>query len=108
MFICPHCGEPIPDDAQVCPFCGSDDETGWNPDAEYLSVELPEEEEGNEGQPSGEGLSTPFAVFLIFTALLGFVALLGFRAVASPYGIFACLFVVVLVAWGIRRRQRRA
>ena len=46
MFICPNCGEEIYNDsARVCPHCGSDHETGWNPDADYLSVELPEDED---------------------------------------------------------------
>ncbi len=41
---CPFCGEPIDLDATFCQHCGSDAETGWNPDSEYESVELPEEE----------------------------------------------------------------
>ena len=44
MDTCPHCGEHLNRDAQSCPHCGSDFETGWNPDAEYYSVEIPEEE----------------------------------------------------------------
>lgn len=44
MDICPHCGESVPDRAQACPYCGSDFETGWNPDADHLSVELPEDD----------------------------------------------------------------
>jgi len=42
MEACPHCGEPVPPAAAACPHCGSDAETGWNPDAEYLGLELPE------------------------------------------------------------------
>ena len=45
MDYCPHCGEPITDDAPSCPHCGSDNETGWNPEAEYLSVDLPDDED---------------------------------------------------------------
>ncbi len=42
---CPFCGEPIDVDADFCPHCGSDAETGWNPDADYESLELPEDDE---------------------------------------------------------------
>jgi len=41
---CPHCGEPVEEGATFCRHCGSDAETGWNPDAEYESIELPEDE----------------------------------------------------------------
>ncbi|HLU47885.1 MAG TPA: zinc ribbon domain-containing protein [Planctomycetota bacterium] len=51
---CPNCGEPISSDARVCPFCGSDEETGWHPDADYYGVELPEDDffSSEEGPPS--------------------------------------------------------
>jgi len=51
---CPFCGEPIDSDAESCPHCGSDAETGWNPDAEYLSLELPEDDAEEEAQPPEE------------------------------------------------------
>lgn len=45
MFFCPNCYEAIDnDDAQVCPHCGSDAETGWKSDADDHSIELPEDE----------------------------------------------------------------
>ena len=42
MEPCPHCGELIAEDATRCQHCGSDEETGWNRDIEYHSIELPE------------------------------------------------------------------
>ena len=42
---CPFCGEPIEADAQSCPHCGSDAETGWKGDLDYWSTEVPEEDE---------------------------------------------------------------
>ena len=41
---CPYCGELIDAEATFCKHCGNDAETGWNPDADYESLELPEEE----------------------------------------------------------------
>jgi hypothetical protein len=34
-FPCPHCGEYIKKNALACPFCGSDEKTGWS-DQTYL------------------------------------------------------------------------
>jgi hypothetical protein len=45
MNECPHCGESLDREAQSCPYCGSDFETGWNPDADYLSVDLPDDDD---------------------------------------------------------------
>ncbi len=42
MNVCPHCGNELPSNASCCRACGSDAETGWNPDIDYHSVELPE------------------------------------------------------------------
>ena len=39
------CFAPWRPEAESCPHCGSDFETGWNPDADYYSLELPSEEE---------------------------------------------------------------
>lgn len=44
-FVCPHCGEELPGDAQFCPACGSDADTGWSDMAEYAGLDLPDEEE---------------------------------------------------------------
>ena len=54
MEQCPHCGEPIAEDATFCRHCGSDAETGWNPDADYYSMELPEEDEEEEKERQHE------------------------------------------------------
>jgi|WetSurMetagenome_2_1015567.scaffolds.fasta_scaffold535367_1 hypothetical protein len=44
-YCCPHCGEEIGIDAKACPFCGSDENTGWS-EATYLDgIELPAEDE---------------------------------------------------------------
>ena len=67
MFLCPQCGEPVADDAHACPHCGSDAETGWNPDADYLSVELPEEDEPDTPSPK-PGPSGAFIVLLLVVA----------------------------------------
>ena len=51
MDECPHCGEPIEEDATFCRHCGSDEETGWSPDVDYYSVELPEDDDELEPLP---------------------------------------------------------
>lgn len=47
-FSCPHCGATVRDGALACPDCGSDASTGWSPDADVESVDLPETELGEE------------------------------------------------------------
>ena len=47
MFGCPNCGEPVENDAAFCAHCGSDAETGWHPDAEYQSLDLPDFEDND-------------------------------------------------------------
>ena len=40
---CPHCGEQIKKNARACPFCGSDEQTGWS-DRTYLdTIDLEDE-----------------------------------------------------------------
>lgn len=43
MFDCPNCGEPVSDNASFCSHCGSDAETGWKPDVDYYSIEIPDD-----------------------------------------------------------------
>jgi hypothetical protein len=79
---CPHCGEKIKRDARSCRHCGSDDSTGWS-NATYLDgVDLPEEDDYEEGlenegfkAPKGKGgrlamAAVSLVLVLIFLALL--------------------------------------
>ena len=73
MDYCPHCGEKLGANASSCPHCGSDAETGWNPEADYYSVELPEDDtydvhEEAAGRPQAGG-DLPGIVLLGFAAL---------------------------------------
>lgn len=105
MFICPNCGEPVADEAKACPACGSDEETGWNPDADSLSVDLPEDGEANE-EPR-DGVSNAFAAFLIVVGLLGVIALRGMRALGDSFALLGAAVVVVGVLLLVRRAGRR-
>ena len=40
---CPVCGESVPARALACRGCGSCENTGWNEDADYDGLDLPEE-----------------------------------------------------------------
>ncbi len=41
---CPHCGAELPENAKVCPQCGSDEQTGWSEAARTDGLNLPEQE----------------------------------------------------------------
>ncbi len=41
--ICPNCGAEVPPNAQACPECGSDEQTGWSDDARTGGLDLPED-----------------------------------------------------------------
>jgi hypothetical protein len=40
---CPVCGEFVPARALACRGCGSCEKTGWNDDADYDGLDLPDE-----------------------------------------------------------------
>ena len=103
MFVCPNCGELLPDDAKSCPYCGSDEETGWKPDAEFESLELPEEEPP--GPTTHTGLSTAFSVFLLVVAVLGIVAIFGLRALASPWSLLGGLMIAVVILSRLKHKR---
>ena len=44
VFLCPHCGVEVPENARACPGCGSDEKTGWSPVAGYAETEYTEED----------------------------------------------------------------
>ena len=105
MDICPNCGEPIEEDAQACPHCGSDDETGWNPDVEYYSLELPEDDDYGLGGPGDPGAGDGDRVGWTDFALLGLSMVLATVAGWSTYGwtglvptLFLCLCALVYLA----------
>lgn len=104
---CPHCGEPVPDGARSCPHCGSDAETGWDPDAEYDSIELPEEGNGDD-ETAGEerpGISGAFMALLMLVASLGIVVVGGLIGLAAS--LFTLLGVLVIIACIARRPRLR-
>ena len=77
MDECPHCGEPIEEDAESCQHCGSDFETGWKPDTDYYALELPDDDldavdfpQANRGSPweAALGWSLVITAFGVFVA----------------------------------------
>ena len=47
-FVCPNCGSIVPGKAKACPFCGSDEETGWASNAEFSYLDPTFEEDDYE------------------------------------------------------------
>ena len=41
--ICPNCGAEVPPNANACPECGSDEETGWSEQARDDGLDLPDD-----------------------------------------------------------------
>ncbi|HVR75672.1 MAG TPA: zinc ribbon domain-containing protein [Planctomycetota bacterium] len=97
MEECPHCGEPIEEYAESCAHCGSDFETGWKPDVDYFSVDLPEDESSvsqaylqHAPRITWDGIVSWFLVFAS--------AMLFLWAGAKLYQAVFLLFVVPLAA----------
>jgi hypothetical protein len=107
MDECPHCGEPIDENAESCPHCGSDFETGWNPDADYLGLELPEESgELRDEYPSN--LSYLRWEKTLGLTLVGACAILFFWAGGAAYGSALVPFAILLGACGFFSYRRLA
>jgi hypothetical protein len=98
MFECPNCGEPLEDGAESCPHCGSDEETGWNPDVDYYAVELPEDEEEETPPRGGEQPGGRLAGYILL-ALAG-AAFLAAGWLAYGWGaLLALAFLAACIAW---------
>jgi uncharacterized membrane protein YvbJ len=113
MYDCPHCGEPLEEDASSCPYCGSDSETGWKPDVDYYSLELPEDDEEDGAAPEVRPLSPPERVWtyriglaVVTVALIVFV-LLGFQT--YHWGVLLpLLFLAACAVWAQLTSSRNA
>ncbi|MCA8959224.1 MAG: zinc ribbon domain-containing protein [Planctomycetes bacterium] len=109
MTPCPHCGEPVADDAVVCRHCGSDAETGWVDDVDYHSLELPDRDEEPRRRslrPSG-GVGTKIILLVILGGLL--LAWVVPGALRTPVGkalLIAGAFLGTLFA--LREIRRRS
>lgn len=115
MDECPHCGEPIDEEATFCRHCGSDGETGWKPDTDYYAVELPEDEDA-EAEPSEapprwmlkERLRSLLGPALVTAAWVGFVAY-GFSRFRPPVLVLVpAIYLGLAIAVVARLAQRQA
>jgi Flp pilus assembly protein TadB len=115
---CPYCGELIDAEATFCKHCGNDAETGWNPDSDYESVELPEEDDperparaaARDGQASLRNLLGPA---LVVSSWFTFVVVAsshyhppGWVLVPAIY-LAAAIFIVSRLSMRRDRRARR-
>jgi predicted phage tail protein len=111
MDECPHCGEPLEENAVSCPHCGSDFETGWNPDSDYLSLELPDDEPivpGDYPQASAnlgwQGVVAASLVVVSFVVFVGAGALL-YRTAVVPFAIVLGVSVILFFRWLSPRKK---
>jgi len=92
---CPHCGAALRPGAVACRECGSDFETGWSPDVDTASVELPEETPSEARSPA----TRTIAILCVIALLAGVIPLLGGE-------LWQTLLVILVggsVAFGVRR-----
>ncbi len=83
---CIYCGNQIPADANACPYCGSDEETGWSEETYMDGVDLDDgfdyeeaiEREFGEGKKQNLRLTLKGVIALV--VLIAFL-LLVFRIV---------------------------
>ena len=101
MDRCPHCGRALRPDAEACNYCGSDFETGWNPDAEYFGFELPSDDDTysprERAHNAGGGLvwDTVIGVGGIVVAALFFLLAVRADGLNQPTTIVVIAFLVV-------------
>ncbi len=101
MDRCPHCGKTLRPEAESCPYCGSDFETGWNPDADYYNLDLPTDEEEfppREQAPSTSGVLWNTIGGLCTVALAGAFFLVVTQPILAPQNL-VMVVVLVLSLW---------
>lgn len=105
MYPCPHCGEPLADNAVCCRECGSDLETGWNPDVDYYSVEIPDHLLPDESREEPGSISSAIYKALgVCCLILAFLGLGIFRS--QPFlGIFGAVILLVMAVRLFSRSQ---
>lgn len=93
-FICPHCGVDVPYDAEACPECGSDEQTGWSrrPADEPLILYYDEEPSTFDSWIKADWMKKLLTVVSIITVA-------GLLISTVPGGLY--LVVVLLVILGI-------
>ena len=114
MDECPHCGEPIDEDAESCRYCGSDFETGWKPDQDYYAVELPEDDlevvPGYSRDSAAAGWQNLLGASLVAVTGIVFLgaAAYTYRGAVTAFAMLlaACLFV--FYGWVLPGKKTRA
>ena len=77
--VCPNCGEKIKRDAVACRHCGSDDRTGWSEGTYLDGVDLPEDDDYEEGLER-EGFRPPRRGNRLVLAAVSLLLILLFAA----------------------------
>ena len=96
-FNCPICGTKVSITAKCCPECGSDYQTGWSEEAQYIHL-LPDRNDDDVTNKSGQILSfswfKKWGLFIVLVMIAGFitVALDSFFALLALVGILILYF----------------
>ena len=78
--LCPHCGEEIARKAKACPYCGSDESTGWSENTYLDGIDLPDEESYKEAYANEFGKDVQWWRQRLWIVVTAFVVLAVFVA----------------------------
>ena len=110
-MVCAHCGKVLAENARACPHCGSDFETGWNDDVDYMSVELPDDDDGDPYDTPEHRQNRVRAIgVVVLIGVLGSYLAFGplfWRALGSPFGkVVAIGGAFAATLWALRFLRR--
>jgi uncharacterized membrane protein YvbJ len=77
---CPHCGEQINKNAKACPYCGSDEQTGWSDQTYMDDIDLGDDIDYEDLVQKEFPKSTPALKKISWITVVGAIVLFFFIA----------------------------